>query len=454
MKDDIATSAVDEVGGLRDSLSWLVRLRWFGVVVVAGSVAVAQLASSSVAALPLMGGAMALAGVNLLFAARLRRFSDGASRRVLEREATAQLIGDLLALTFVLRWSGGVDNPFAAFYVFHSALSAILLPMRRAFVIGAVGVGLHALELVASATGALPHVPVPFGEGHVHEALHGLLGEAENWRSWLFIGSYLAAFVTTQFGVIYLVGTLARRHRDAEEQRCKHRRIARSRERLARLGAMAGGVAHAVRNPLHGVMNCVAILRDAGADAEILQLMEEGTRRIERVTQRLLAFGRDEALRLQPINAGALLDDTVRMVRAAGHARRVVIQQEIPEGPVIFSVDVDRVNEALVNLIDNAVQASPEGGTVTVRLAPTRESVVIEVMDRGSGFPRELRERLFDPFFTTKAVGVGTGLGLAIARAVAEGHGGAIVLDDNPGGGAKVSLVLPRAEAEGDHATA
>ena len=435
----LVSAGASTTGRLLDSLRWLIRLRWVAFVGVTLTVAAAAAAGTVSSVGPLVVVVVVLAGCNSVFLWRAGRLTDETPPGQVTREIEVQIVVDLMVLTAVLRWSGGVDNPFVAFYVFHAALAAMLLPLRRALLIGCFAIALHGFELVGTAAGWFPHVPVLFGASHLHEALH----EEASWRSGLFITGYLGAFTGTQFGVIYFVGTIARRHREAESRRLEHERVARSRERLARIGTVAGGVAHAVRNPLHGLVNCIDILRRGGADAEILELMDEGLQRIERITQRLLVLGRDEPLRPTPTDLGELADDAMRLARVAARECGVGLELEVEGGPLIALVDPDRLSEAIVNLIDNSVHASPDGATVTVRLTRVGATAVLEVADRGPGMTPEVCARAFDPFFTTKAVGEGTGLGLAITRKLVEDHGGDITLGDRAGGGAAVRLVLP-----------
>jgi signal transduction histidine kinase len=116
-----------------------------------------------------------------------------------------------------------------------------------------------------------------------------------------------------------------------------------------------------------------------------------------------------------------------------------------PNLPLV-PMDPSRISEALLNFLTNALDACQEGGKVEVRAqrhAERANVIEIEVVDNGSGIPPELRKRIFEPFFTTKPVGKGAGLGLTIARTIAESHGGAIQVADAPGGGTRVSILLP-----------
>jgi signal transduction histidine kinase len=107
------------------------------------------------------------------------------------------------------------------------------------------------------------------------------------------------------------------------------------------------------------------------------------------------------------------------------------------------SCQAAKINQVVLNLLANAIDACAEGGCVTVRTSRADAEVVIDVVDTGRGIPAEIRPRIFDPFFTTKPVGKGTGLGLSISYAIAQEHGGTIEVDSTPGQGARFTLRLP-----------
>jgi signal transduction histidine kinase len=247
-----------------------------------------------------------------------------------------------------------------------------------------------------------------------------------------------------------VVAGIVQRKRTEELQRA-HQRVAESRERMARVGEISAGVAHTVRNPLHGVMSCVDIVasqagRGEPASPEILGLMRDGLERIERITRRLLALTREVPPDRRPTCIADLLDDAVDLMAVQANKKLVWIELEVGFGDDAI-VDVDRVMEGLISVIGNAVDASEPNSRIVVRSRlRTRPSSVLEleVEDHGSGIPPEHLPRVLDPFFTTKPVGEGSGLGLAITRRVMDEHGGEVVVDSEVGRGTIVRLRFPR----------
>jgi signal transduction histidine kinase len=243
-----------------------------------------------------------------------------------------------------------------------------------------------------------------------------------------------------------LAGVIQRNR--AIERQLAHEHIALSRERMARLGEIAAGVAHTVRNPLHGVQNCADILeaRLRSDDPEVIEtlaLMREGFERIDKVTRRLLSFTRDAAARPQPTSVADLLADVDRMMAQVATARGVTLHRG-PAPEAEFALDADRVAEALFNVVGNAIDACRAGDRVEMRaLASDGGGLTIEVEDTGEGIPPEHLGRVLDPFFTTKPLGEGSGLGLAITRGVMDQHQGSVAIHSEVGVGTTIQLIFP-----------
>lgn len=220
-------------------------------------------------------------------------------------------------------------------------------------------------------------------------------------------------------------------------------------ERLAALGELAAVVAHEVRNPLAVIFNALATLRRSGQlqrrDDVLLEVIHEEADRLNRMVGALLEIAR-------PVEATLAPTAIPELVRSAIDAARGLAQPEaevrlvIPSALPAARLDEQKVHQALVNLVTNAVQSPGRKGPVQVRVevlpSPT-PTLRVDVVDDGDGVPEASRARLFTPFFTTRARG--TGLGLVVVRRVAEAHGGQVRFEPTPGGGATFVLTLPLA---------
>jgi len=216
------------------------------------------------------------------------------------------------------------------------------------------------------------------------------------------------------------------------------------RERLAALGELAAVVAHEVRNPLGAIFNSVSYIRRligaANPALPMVEIVAEEADRLNRIVDDLLDFARPPSPSPTPVPLRRLLEDSVRSALECAPGKVEVAWVFEAEVPVL--VDERMIRQAFLNLALNAVQAMPQGGTlsVVVRRA-ARAEVLVEFTDTGPGIPAELRARIFEPFFTTKAKG--TGLGLAIVKRIVESHSGRMELESEPGQGTTFRLFLP-----------
>jgi signal transduction histidine kinase len=234
------------------------------------------------------------------------------------------------------------------------------------------------------------------------------------------------------------------------ELRAAEDQIARAR-RLAAMGSLGAGVAHGLNNPLTSLLGLIALARrDVGGSptAELLETaMEEGRKIVRTVDdlKRLAERERNEAGRAfamaQPVRAAV----EAQQRRLA--ERRIALKTDLGDDVPLVQGHPTQVQELVSHLIDNAVDAMPEGGRLEVGLCSLEgDAVRLHVADSGRGIPPEIRERIFDPFFTTKST-AGAGLGLSLCHGIVEAHHGRIVVESAPGRGARFEVMLPAAAA-------
>ncbi|MBI5395128.1 MAG: HAMP domain-containing protein [Verrucomicrobia bacterium] len=215
--------------------------------------------------------------------------------------------------------------------------------------------------------------------------------------------------------------------------------------KLASIGELASGIAHEIRNPLAGIGAAVEVLTESGAgngqDAEVVAEIRRQIARLNGTLCDLLDFARPREPEITPCGIHELIRPMLALVRPDAQKFHVQIVEELPPDLPLVCVDIKLVQQAILNILLNAVQAMPDGGTLTVSARPIAKvlmedhecAVQISIRDTGPGIPPEHREKIFSPFFTTKHRG--TGLGLSITRTIVEKHSGTLTVESAAGRG-------------------
>ncbi len=242
-----------------------------------------------------------------------------------------------------------------------------------------------------------------------------------------------------------LQGLVPEIERVVEQLQQREREVLRADQMVA-VGQMAAGVAHELRNPLTSIKMLVQANREEaearGLPAEDLQVIDQEIRRMERCLQTFLDFARPPKPERHPVSLAALMDRTFALVEGRARKQRVTLHFTHPTASVIVEADADQMQQLLVNLALNALDAMPRGGRLEVNLgAPMHGQIELRVRDTGPGIAPELFPRLFEPFVSGKKTGLG--LGLAVSRRIAESHGGNLWVTNPPHGGACFVLRLP-----------
>ncbi len=255
-----------------------------------------------------------------------------------------------------------------------------------------------------------------------------------------------------------LIGAVAReaaliveRKEAAEEKAKLHHQLIHA-DRLATIGQLAAGVAHELNEPLGNILGfaqlarkCPNLPEQAGQDMDKIITASLYTREVIR---KLMVFARQMPPKKLQVNLNRVVEDGLYFLEArcakAGITVVRKLDQELPE----VTADPAQLNQILVNLVVNAVQAMPGGGTLTVGTRASESSVVLTVEDTGTGMSEEVLEKVFLPFYTTKDVDEGTGLGLAVVHGIVTAHGGSIDVESRLGHGAQFEIRLPTVRLE------
>ena len=218
-------------------------------------------------------------------------------------------------------------------------------------------------------------------------------------------------------------------------------------EKLASIGKLSAGVAHEINNPLGGILNCLYNLRkgtiSADRQSEYLVSMEDGLRRVQKIVRQLLDFSQQHDPELAPTEVNPLIERVLTLTNYAFERSGVRLNRELGGDLPPLMADGHMIEQVLMNLILNAVQAIRGEGVVTVRSRKDEATCVIEVEDTGCGIATDVLPKIFDPFFTTKGQGEGTGLGLSVSLGIVQRHGGEIQVRSQIGKGTLFVVRLP-----------
>ena len=219
-------------------------------------------------------------------------------------------------------------------------------------------------------------------------------------------------------------------------------------EKLAAVGQLTAGIVHDVKNPLAVIKGLAESLQEepelqAYAQKD-LALIRDSATKANQIVSDLLTFSRQSTPEMQTQDLKATVEAALRITSFLARKANAQVIATLPEQSVYVTYDAQQIEQVLVNLIQNAIQAMPQGGTLCVSMSQAEEAVALAVQDSGIGIPPENLRRIFDPFFTTKPEGEGTGLGLSVSYGIITRHHGRIDVDSAVGQGTTVTILLPK----------
>jgi two-component system NtrC family sensor kinase len=335
---------------------------------------------------------------------------------------------------------------------------------RRTQVIGAIILALALSGFAALYIWRMVHVPVRKLTAGTDEIIKGNLDHKIDIRSKNEIGGLAASFNQMTQELKRARKELTNWNQMLEKkvaEKTEELRLAQDHmvqmEKMVSLGTLAATVAHELNNPLEGILTYAKLIRKKLELGELsgeslteilgeLSMIADETARCGNIVKNLLLFSREKIGEFKENDLRALVDRTFRLIEhhLKMHAIRVVSNFE--DRPLLIVCDAHQIEEALLALEINAVEAMPSGGTLTIDVGemPGRNAVHIEVSDTGVGIPNVAMPHIFEPFYTTKKDGKGTGLGLSVVYGIIERHGGSISVDSKVDTGTTFTITLPK----------
>jgi signal transduction histidine kinase len=415
-----------------------INLRWLAIAAIAAMVILTRgVLGLGYPLGPVRGVMGVLIVYNLIFSWWARRESRAElPADVLVRQgrafANAQIVADLLTLTILLHFTGGVENPFFLYYFVHIGFGSILLPARDIYRAAGLAVGLFTVLVGLEYAGWLPHV-------HVDGFLPVELAFQEK-----FIVAVLVAFASTLSLVAFVATRIVAelRRRREEQAQARRRELERVRQELKELDRMRSFflalASHDLKTPLAVVVNYIQTMLD-GYAGEVVpkqrRWLERSLVRLEAMIQLINDFLDASQLdeervkaEIEPTCLATVAREALEAVAARARESDVTLKGELPSDLPYVQGSPKRVRRLLVNLLDNGIKFTPQGGEVTLALFEDDDCVRVEVTDTGVGIPPGHLPHIFEDYFRVrrKEFVPGAGIGLSTARRIVEAHGGQI----------------------------
>ncbi len=355
---------------------------------------------------------------------------------------TFQISADLLILATVLHFSGGIENPFSFFFVFHMIIASILRSRRQSYLQATLAVilfgGLAALE----GTGVIRHYD-----------LSGFAGRGL-YANGTFVMGFLSIFAATLYLVVYMTTSISEQLRTQQGDLQEANNLLEEKDHVKNEYVLR--VTHDIKGHLAAIESCLGVVSN-GMLGPLNEKQKDMVERAYRRTTKCMAFimallrltrmKLSGQLEMERFSLRSCVSNSLASVQSKAQAKSIVVNHRID--PAVDEVvgEAVLIEETLTNMLFNAVKYTPDGGRVDMDIKQDGGFVHVKIADTGIGIPAADMPRIFEEFYRAENARAverdGTGLGLAFARQVVERHGGQMWVENNPGGGSIFSFTLP-----------
>ncbi|MHB9154636.1 MAG: sensor histidine kinase [Endomicrobiales bacterium] len=435
---------------IRRRILWFITLRWIAVGMLFLVITIARfLLGMELPLGALYLGNAALALFNVVFSRYNRRLNreDDEKRWFVKANwfANVQMSLDLIMLTYLLHFSGGIENPLMFYFMFHVLIASILLSNRAAFLQASSAIAFFGLIITGEYAGLVPHYHVA-----------GFLAQ-EQYASPVFVAGTFIVFVTTICLTVYMATSLVNKLREREIALAEANEIIAEQDRLKSHYVLT--VSHDLQSSLSSIQYCLKVVLD-GLAGEISPKAHEMTARAEQKTKHLLNFikalldlSRIKAakeLEKKECDFARLVHEIISQVKPKADEKKISLEVQVPALLPPLVANEDAIEELFMNLIVNSLRYTPWGGRIGVSVkgpAENEGNFYAEVWDTGIGIPQADLTKVFNEFYRAenaeKMEKEGTGLGLSIVKEVIKAHGGDIWVESEIGKGTRFKFTLP-----------
>jgi len=426
---------------------WLIRLRWIAILfVAAGTFAGSNILHVELYVAPLYCIAVLLALYNatvLFLLNRLAKNNHDVSKPAVKTIINLQISADLLILTVLLHFSGGIENPFVFYFIFHMIIASILLSVRESYLQATFAVLLFGLLVLLEYSQVIPHYCL---RGFVVNCLH---------RDGLYVlGTYLA-FATALYVAVYMATYVATRLVRAEQAHKEANILLCEKDRVKDQYVMR--LTHDIKGHLAAIQSCLDVVANKLVGSlneqqdDFVGRASSRARKLTHFVRMLLKLTRmrlSDDMEMSLFSLRIIILGAVAAVEDKAREKPITLTCNIePEVDEIFGNRVS-IEEATRSLLLNAIRYTPADGTVEITAADKDDCVLVEIIDTGIGIPDDELSKIFDEFYRAanakKVAKDGTGLGLSIAKQVVQSHGGNIGAENRESGGSRFWFTIPK----------
>lgn len=426
------------------TVSWLIELRWIAFVMALIFCIVGIYIFKSVEE---KESYAFLAILTLLIGLSNVIFYYLSKKNVPERTQLFLQIGsDLVLLTIMLHFSGGAENPLLMLYVFHIFISSILFPKKDAYIVTAFACICFVSLVILEYMHILPHYTLkffPHYEGH--HASHDVL------YSFGISGVFVLVMFVSAFFATSLAETL--RAQIAKQKQLASQLVQAAK--MSAIGEIAGNIAHEINNPIGIIiMKTKMLLSDyrkklSQKVIKDLQKIDLHSGRIENVVKGLLSFARPSLKIKELVDINSVIESSLQLIQSRLEVEHITLKSDLEDNLPKVMANFNELQQVIVNIINNAADAMPDGGWLRIRTSTAQHSkknsgsgIKIEITDTGKGISPEDIDKIFTPFYSTKGK-QGTGLGLSICAGIISVHKGKIWVKSELGKGSTFHIFLP-----------
>ncbi len=436
--------------GLRERLYWLIGLRWVAIAgVVATVIFVTNILRLSIGVFPIYIVTLVLGLCNLAYLISLNFIIYTPSPRQKSNEranyilANIQIFLDLTFLASLIHFSGGIENPFIFYFIFHMIIASILLTRRASFLQATYAVLLFSIMVTSEYLEILPHYSL---EGFIPNILH---------NNRLYITGVSFVFITTLYIAVYMATSISSRLREREKSLEEANILLKQKDRIKSEYVLR--VTHDIKEHLSAVQSCIEPVTK-GITGSLNERQKDLLFRARGRAQKLLFFVRalleitriklDKGLEIEDFSFTESMKEILDDIKTRANAKRINFNADID--PLIGAIKGVRlyIEEAIMNLLANSVKYTNVNGEIYFQAEDKRHYILIKIKDSGIGVPKDELPYIFDEFYrarNAKAIEkMGTGLGLSITKEIVELHKGRIWVESEENKGTTFYIELPK----------